>query len=330
MSSKGHVLITGGAGFLGSHLCGRLVADGYEVRCLDSFLTGSLENLGHIIEHPRFALVRHDVTEPIEVEGPLDFILHLASPASPKDYAKYPIHTLTAGALGTYNTLELAKAKRAVFLLASSSEVYGSPEVNPQHEGYWGHVNPVGPRSVYAEAKRFAEAIAVAYQRKHGLDVRIARLFNVFGPRMRPDDGRALPTFMMQALRNEPLTVYGDGSQTRSYCYVDDIVEALCRLMLVTPDARLPGEELILNLGNPDEISVLQLAREVRDAVNSRGQIVFEPLPQDDPRIRRPDIARARQLLGWTPKVTRLEGLRRVVPYFRSTLPTLANPSANA
>ena len=320
-------LITGGAGFLGSHVCERLIAEGHEVVCMDNLLTGSRENIRHLLESRRFAFIHHDVTKTIELEALLtssdapdpgftpQHVLHFASPASPKDYAMHPIHTLKVGALGTYHALGLAKAYGASFLLASSSEVYGDPEVNPQPESYWGNVNPVGVRSVYDEAKRFGEALAIAYHQTHGMDVRIIRIFNTYGPRMRLDDGRALPTFMVQALRNEPLTVFGDGSQSRSFCYVDDLVEGIYRLMLLTTPS-----QRIVNLGNPEEATILQVANEVLEVTGSSSQITFESLPQDDPKVRRPDIGRAKELLGWDPKVTRLDGLTRVVPYFRSAL----------
>ena len=323
-------LITGGAGFLGSHLCDRLIAEGHEVLCLDNLLTGSAENVRHLADHPGFSFISHDVTEPIyfdelldesqQGEGDLsvDHVLHFASPASPKDYARHPIHTLKVGALGTYHALGLAKAHGARFLLASSSEVYGDPEVSPQPEGYYGHVNPVGPRSVYDEAKRFAEAMASAYHHTHGLDVRIARIFNTYGPRMHLDDGRAVPTFMRQAIRQEPVTVYGDGSQTRSLSYVDDTVEGLYRLLM--HQRNTPDEELIVNIGNPDEVTVLQVAREVILVTGSASEVVFEPLPQDDPKIRRPDISRARCLLSWDPETGRSDGLSQVVPYFREAV----------
>lgn len=306
-------LVTGGAGFLGSHLCERLIEEGHEVICIDNLLTGALENLKTLREHKRFTFVHGDVTNPIEVEGPLDFVLNFASPASPKDYAQYPIHTLKVGALGTYQTLGLAKCKGAAFLLASSSEVYGDPEVNPQPESYRGNVSPVGPRSVYDEAKRYAEAIATAYHFEHKVRVRIARIFNTYGPGMRPNDGRALPNFMTQALRGEPLSVYGDGFQTRSFCYVTDMVDGLYRLL--NSDESGP-----VNLGNPEEVGVLELAKEVIEVTGSKSQIVFQPLPIDDPRVRRPDIAKARQLLGWEPTVPRWEGLKLLAPYFSSCL----------
>lgn len=316
-------LVTGGAGFLGSHLCDRLIREGHEVVCLDNLLTGRVENVKHLFGHPRFTFVQGDVTRPLEIEGPLDYVLHFASPASPKDYTQHPIHTLKVGALGTYHALGLARAKGAVFLLASSSEVYGDPEVSPQPESYWGHVNPVGPRSVYDEAKRYAEAITMAYRRVHGLDVRIARIFNSYGARMRTDDGRVLPNFMTQALRGEPLTVYGDGSQTRSFCYVDDMVEGIFRLMVWKLPSVRPGTASptpVFNLGNPDEVTILQLAREVIELTGSRSQIHFRPLPEDDPKVRSPDISKATVLLGWTPRVSRREGLKRTLPHFQEAL----------
>ncbi len=322
-------LITGGSGFLGSHLCDRLMAEGHRVLCVDNLLTGNAENVRHLQSNPNFTLIHHDVTEPIlinellagSIDPPpdvrIDNVLHFASPASPKDYARHPIHTLKVGARGTHHALGLAKAHGARFLLASSSEVYGDPEVNPQPESYYGHVNPIGPRSVYDEAKRFAEAMASAYLHAHGLDVRIARIFNTYGPRMRVDDGRAVPAFMCQAIRQEPLTVYGDGSQTRSFSYIDDTVEGLYRLLVCERHA---DDELVVNIGNPEEVTVLQVAEEIVEVTGSASSIVFSPLPQDDPLTRRPDITRARELLGWAPKVSRLEGLKRIVPYFRDTI----------
>jgi dTDP-glucose 4,6-dehydratase len=307
------VVITGGAGFLGSHLCDRFVAEGYEVVCIDNLLTGSVDNIAHLLGHRRFRFVHYDVTNYLYVEGELFAVLHFASPASPKDYQMHPIHTLKVGSLGTHKALGLAKAKGARFLLASTSEVYGDPLVHPQPEEYWGNVNPIGVRGVYDEAKRFAEAMTMAYHRYHGLQTRIARIFNTYGPRMRMDDGRAIPTFIVQALRGEPLTVYGDGRQTRSVCYVDDMVEGLYRLLL---------SEVVepVNLGNPDEVSVLQLAEEIRQLAGANSPIVFEPLPQDDPRVRRPDIRRAQELLGWEPTVERREGLLRTIADFRKRL----------
>jgi dTDP-glucose 4,6-dehydratase len=314
-------LVTGGAGFLGSHLCDRLLAEGHEVLCLDTLLTGRLENIGHMMDHRNFKFIQSDVTKPIEVEGPLDYILHFASPASPKDYERHPIHTLKVGALGTYHALGLAKAKGATLLLASSSEVYGDPEVNPQPESYWGRVNPVGPRSVYDEAKRYAEAITMAYHHTHHLEVRIARIFNTYGPRMRLNDGRALPNFMAQALTGEPLTVYGDGSQTRSFCYVDDLIEGVYRLLTYQPNKpNEPNEPLIFNLGNPDEVTILQVAREINEMTGSRSEVIFGSLPPDDPKVRRPDITKAKERLEWEPRVSRAEGLKQTIAYFQSSL----------
>jgi dTDP-glucose 4,6-dehydratase len=304
-------LITGAAGFLGSHLCDRLLQEGWEVEGLDNFLTGREENLAHLRGHPRFHFRRHDVTQPVEVPEPVELVLHFASPASPRDYLQNPIHTMKVDSLGTLHTLGVAKRYRARYVLASTSEVYGDPEVHPQPEEYWGHVNPVGPRSVYDEAKRFAEALAMAYHREHGVDVRVLRIFNTYGPRMRADDGRAVPTFIVQALRGEPLTVYGDGTQTRSFCYVDDLVEGVYRAAVADG---LGGT--VLNLGNPEEVQVRRLAELVRELVGTQVPIVHRPLPQDDPRRRCPDITRARRLLGWEPRVTLVEGLRRTVEFF--------------
>lgn len=306
-------LITGVAGFLGSHLCERLLAEGFKVIGMDNFLTGSPDNISHLFRDPAFDFYQYDVTKFVYVSGQLDYILHFASPASPADYLKHPIHTLKVGALGTYNLLGLAKAKKAVILLASTSEVYGDPTEHPQKETYRGNVNQIGVRGVYDEAKRYLEAIAMAYYRVHGVQVRIARIFNTYGPRMRTDDGRALPNFIMQALKNEPLTVYGDGTQTRSFCYVDDMVEGLWRLLL--SDYPFP-----VNLGNPDEVSILQVAKEVIELTGSSSQIVFKPLPEDDPVRRQPDISLARKLLGWEPVVSRREGLKRTIQYFREKL----------
>jgi dTDP-glucose 4,6-dehydratase len=304
-------LITGGAGFIGSHLCERFLGKGHDVVCVDNFITGSRANIEPLLANPRFRLIEHDVSRPLSVEGPVDFILHFASPASPVDYLNYPIQTLKVGSLGTHNALGLAKGKEARFLLASTSEVYGDPEVHPQREDYWGHVNPVGPRGCYDESKRFAEAIVMAYHRAHAVNTRIIRIFNTYGPRMRLDDGRVLPNFMGQALRGEPLTVYGDGSQTRSFCYVDDLVEGIDRLL---------GKEFPepVNLGNPDEVTILQFAREILALSGSGSEIAYRPLPQDDPRVRKPDIERARQLLGWEPRVVREDGLRRTLAYFQA------------
>ncbi len=303
------VLVTGGAGFIGSHICDDLLARGWDVVCMDNLLTGSLTNVAHIRE-PRFTFVKHDVTNFIEVEGPLDYVLHFASPASPIDYLELPIQTLKVGSLGTHRALGLAKAKRAKFLLASTSEVYGDPLVHPQREDYWGNVNPVGPRGVYDEAKRFAEAITMAYHRFHGLDTRIVRIFNTYGSRMRLTDGRAVPTFIRQALTGEPLTVYGDGSQTRSFIYVSDLVDGIWRLM----NAAFNNP---VNLGNPREMTLLELAKQVLRLSGARSEIVFRPLPTDDPKVRQPDISRARELLGWEPRVELDEGLRQTIEWYR-------------
>ncbi|HEX9659542.1 MAG TPA: UDP-glucuronic acid decarboxylase family protein [Rhodothermales bacterium] len=313
MKSRARTLITGGAGFIGSHLCDLFLQEGHEVICMDNFITGNPENIGHLIGNPRFHLIRHDVSTFVYVPGDLDYILHFASPASPADYLKLPIQTLKVGALGTHNLLGLAKAKEARFLLASTSEVYGDPLVHPQDEAYWGNVNPVGLRGVYDEAKRFAEAITMAYQRYHALETRICRIFNTYGPRMRLNDGRALPAFMTQALRGDPITVFGDGSQTRSFCYVDDLVSGIHKL-LVSPVAEP------VNLGNPDEISIRDFAYEVRDITGSSSEVIFRPLPEDDPKVRRPDISKAYTLLGWEPKVARPEGLRRTFSYFEASV----------
>lgn len=312
------VVITGGAGFLGSHLCDYFIARGDEVICLDNLITGSPDNIAHLFGHPNFRFICHDVTNFIYIEGEVDYVLHFASPASPMDYLRYPIQTLKVGSLGTHKALGFAKAKGARFLLASTSEVYGDPLVHPQPEDYWGNVNPVGVRGVYDEAKRFAEAMTMAYHRYHGLDTRIARIFNTYGERMRLDDGRMIPAFMTQALRGQPLTVFGDGSQTRSICYVSDMVEGIVRLL--ESDVVEP-----VNLGNPDEISVLALAEEIRQLVGSASPIEYRPLPQDDPKVRQPDISRARALLGWEPRVSRAEGLRRTAEYFRARLTVIAS-----
>ncbi|MFM8180192.1 MAG: UDP-glucuronic acid decarboxylase family protein, partial [Candidatus Kapaibacterium sp.] len=298
------VLITGGAGFLGSHLCDRFLADGYDVVCMDNLITGSTDNIAHLVGHPRFRFIHHDVTNYIFVDGSVDAILHFASPASPIDYLKYPIQTLKVGSLGTHKALGLAKAKKARFLLASTSEVYGDPLIHPQPEGYWGNVNPVGSRGVYDEAKRFAEAMTMAYHRYHDVDTRIIRIFNTYGERMRIQDGRAIPAFMTQAIRNEPMTVFGDGSQTRSVCYVSDLIEGIVRLL------NAPTHEPV-NVGNPDEVSMLRLAEEIRMLSKSASPIEFRDLPQDDPKVRQPDISRAQSLLKWEPKVQRAEGLER-------------------
>ncbi|HEV8439815.1 MAG TPA: UDP-glucuronic acid decarboxylase family protein [Methylomirabilota bacterium] len=303
------VLVTGGAGFIGSHLCDFLLTQGCEVVCVDNLLTGSTDNIAHIRD-PKFLFVKHDVTNYIVVDGQVDYVLHFASPASPIDYLELPIQTLKVGALGTHKALGLAKARGARFLLASTSEVYGDPMVHPQREDYWGNVNPVGPRGVYDEAKRFAEAMTMAYHRVHRLDSRIVRIFNTYGPRMRLSDGRAIPTFIGQALNGASLTVYGDGSQTRSFCYVSDLVDGIWRLM------QAPVNDPV-NLGNPREMTLLELARHVLELSGSRSEIVFRPLPTDDPKVRQPDIGRARALLGWEPKVDVEEGLRRTIEWYR-------------
>ncbi|HWF40589.1 MAG TPA: UDP-glucuronic acid decarboxylase family protein [Acidothermaceae bacterium] len=304
-------MITGGAGFLGSHLCERLLREGYEVLCLDNFLTGTPNNVEHLLGDDRFRLLKVDVTDWIHISGPVDAVLHFASPASPADYLQLPIQTLKVGSVGTFHAVGLAQEKGARFLLASTSEVYGDPQVHPQPETYWGHVNPVGPRGVYDEAKRFAEAMTVAYRDHREVDAAIVRIFNTFGPRMRPDDGRAIPTFISQALRGEPVTVAGDGSQTRSICYVDDLVEGIVRLL----QSDLPGP---VNIGNPHELSILQLAELIRDLAGSSSSIEFIALPQDDPLVRRPDITVATRDLGWTPQVDVADGLRRTIDWFRT------------
>jgi dTDP-glucose 4,6-dehydratase len=299
----GTALVTGGAGFLGSHLCDALLDEGHRVICVDNLDTGSLVNVEHI-QNERFLFMNHDLTEPLFLEAPVDVVFHLASPASPIDYQRLPLHTLKVGSYGTHHMLGLAKFKRARLLLASTSEVYGDPQVHPQQETYWGHVNPIGPRGVYDEAKRYAEALTMAYYRQQGVDTCIARIFNTYGPRMRPHDGRAIPTFLRQALDRKPLTVFGDGSQTRSFCYVDDMVRGLVLLAQ-------SGEHLPVNLGSPEEMSLLELAKAVIRVTGSTSEIVFEALPVDDPHVRQPDITRARQVLGWQPEIELEEGLRR-------------------
>ena len=315
-------VVTGGAGFIGSHLCEHFLSLGHEVVAIDNLLTGCEQNVAHLIGSPGFTLLKHDVTNHLSVNGPVDRILHFASPASPVDYLKLPIQTLKVGSLGTHKALGLARAKRARFLLASTSEVYGDPAVHPQPESYWGNVNPVGYRGVYDEAKRFAEAMTMAYHRAHGLETRIVRIFNTYGPRMRLDDGRALPTFFAQAIRGEPLTVYGDGSQTRSFCYIDDLVDGIDRLL--ASDVTEP-----VNVGNPDEVSILGFAKEIAALTGGASPIEFRSLPPeyaDDPKQRRPDISRAGALLGWAPRVRRAEGLRRTLEHFRSRLGAGAAP----
>jgi dTDP-glucose 4,6-dehydratase len=306
------VLITGGAGFIGSHLCDRFLADGHQVVCMDNLLTGKLENVEHLFGRDGFTFVKHDVTNYVHVPGPVHAVLHFASPASPVDYLRYPIQTLKVGSLGTHKALGLAKDKGAKFLLASTSECYGDPEVHPQPETYWGNVNPVGPRGVYDEAKRFAEAMTMAYHRHHGLDTRIVRIFNTYGPRMRLGDGRVVPAFLSQVLRGEPLTLFGDGSQTRSFCFVSDLVEGIVRLLAA--DHHDP-----VNIGNPEEHSILEFARIVQQVFGGGPEIRIEPLPVDDPKVRRPDIGKARELLGWSPSVGLAEGLRVTADYFRAT-----------
>jgi dTDP-glucose 4,6-dehydratase len=305
------ILITGGAGFIGSHLARSLLARGCEVVCMDNFITGSPENIEPLGRHRGFAFVEQDVTSYIALDGPLDWVLHLASPASPRDYLELPIQTLKVGALGTHNALGLAKAKRASFLIASTSEVYGDPLVHPQREEYWGNVNPVGPRGVYDEAKRFAEAMTMAYHRTHGISTRIVRIFNTFGPQMRLNDGRAIPAFMTQALAGTPVTVFGDGSQTRSFQYIDDLVEGIWRLM--SSNVTDP-----VNIGNPQEMTLLDLAKRIIRLAGGQSEIVFQPLPEDDPKVRQPDITRARTLLGWEPRVDTDEGLRLTFDWFRA------------
>jgi dTDP-glucose 4,6-dehydratase len=295
-------LVTGGAGFLGSHLCDHLLEKGHRVICMDNLDTGSLQNIEHIRD-PNFEFVNRDLTEYVEIPGPVDFVYHLASPAGPIDYMRLPLHTLKVGSYGTHNSLGLAKHHRARFLLASTSEVYGDPQVHPQPESYWGHVNPIGPRGVYDEAKRYAEALTMAYHRQQGVDTAIVRIFNTYGPRMRPHDGRAIPTFLRQALQDRPITVFGDGSQTRSFCYVSDLVDGIIRLAE-------SGAHMPVNVGNPNEFTLLELARAVIDVTGSRSEIVHEALPTDDPKVRQPDISLARELLGWEPRVELRDGLR--------------------
>jgi dTDP-glucose 4,6-dehydratase len=305
------VLITGAAGFLGSNLTDRFLADGHEVVGMDNFITGNPANLKHLEREPRFEFIEHNVTEEIKVGGKLNGVLHFASPASPVDYLELPIQTLKVGSLGTHKTLGVAKEKGARYFLASTSEVYGDPQVHPQPETYWGHVNPIGPRGVYDEAKRFAEAMTMAYQRYHNLDTRIVRIFNTYGPRMRPSDGRVVSNFIVQALKGEPLTVYGDGQQTRSFCYVQDEVEGLYRLFM--SDYKLP-----MNVGNPDEFTVRELAEQVLALIGGKSKIEKRPLPEDDPKVRRPDITLARKILGWEPKFKLKDGLQKTIEYFRS------------
>lgn len=305
------ILVTGAAGFLGSHLSRYLLAKGHSVIGLDNFITGNIENIKDLFGNEKFSFTKYDVTNYLHVPGKLDAVMHFASPASPIDYLKHPIPTLKVGALGTHKALGLAKDKKAIFMIASTSEVYGDPQVNPQHEGYWGNVNPIGPRGVYDEAKRFAEAMTMAYHRYHGVQARLLRIFNTYGPNMRLRDGRAVPNFMVQALNNKPITVYGDGSQTRSLCYVSDLIEGIYRLLR-------SGHNGPVNIGNPHEITLLELAQAVKKITGSRSRIIFRPLPTDDPKVRRPDISKARKLLKWEPKVGLEEGLKKTVAYFRS------------
>ncbi|TGD82222.1 UDP-glucuronic acid decarboxylase family protein [Hymenobacter wooponensis] len=313
MSDKKRILITGGAGFLGSHLCDRFLAEGYQVIAMDNLITGSMENIEHLLDNEDFEFIEHDVSTYVSLPGKLDYILHFASPASPIDYLKIPIQTLKVGSLGTHNLLGLAKTKNARILIASTSEVYGDPEVHPQVEEYFGNVNPVGPRGCYDEAKRFQEAITMAYHTHHGLETRIIRIFNTYGPRMRLDDGRVLPAFLSQALRGENLTVFGDGSQTRSFCYVDDLVEGIYRLLL--SDYPLP-----VNIGNPTEITIKEFGEEIANLTGVEFKPSYHPLPQNDPMKRKPDITKAREILGWEPKVDRAEGLRRTLEYFKESV----------
>lgn len=311
------IVIAGAAGFIGSHLCDRLLAEGHAVVAVDNFLTGNPANLEHVADHARFAFQQWDITQPFTIEGAVDIVANLASPASPKDYLEHPIETLDVGSAGTRNMLELAREKGARFLLTSTSECYGDPQVHPQVETYWGNVNPVGPRSCYDESKRFAEALTMAYHRKHGVRTNIARIFNTYGPRMKLDDGRVVPAFLDQALRGEPLTVFGDGSQTRSFCYVSDLVDGLYRLM--QSDERYPT-----NIGNPAELTILQFAEEIRRMTGATSPIAFRPLPEDDPKQRKPNIEKARKLLGWEPKVRLEDGIRLTVEYFRGLQATVA------
>ena len=306
-------IVTGGAGFLGSHLCDRLLKEGHEVVCIDNLLTGDTANIAHLSGNKNFKFIYHDVTNYIFIDGDVDFIYHFASPASPIDYLKVPIQTLKVGSLGTHKALGLAKAKKARFFLASTSETYGDPLVHPQTEEYWGNVNPVGPRGVYDEAKRFAEAMTMAYHRYHGLETRIVRIFNTYGERMRVGDGRAIPAFLSQALRGEDVTVFGDGKQTRSVCYVSDLIDGIYKLMM--SDYSMP-----MNIGNPNEVTMLDLAREIIELTKSGSSIVFQDLPQDDPKVRQPDITKAKNILHWEPKVNRTEGLQRTVEYFKKKL----------
>ncbi|MBF0484688.1 MAG: SDR family oxidoreductase [Candidatus Omnitrophica bacterium] len=308
--AKQHVVITGGAGFLGSHLCDRFIEEGCKVFCVDNLITGNLENVAHLARNKDFTFIKHDISKPIEIKGKVDHVLHFASPASPIDYMKYPIQTLKVGALGTHNALGLAKVKKSRFLVASTSEVYGDPLVHPQKETYWGHVNPIGPRGVYDEAKRFGEAITMAYRRTHNVDTKIIRIFNTYGPRMRIQDGRVVPNFIYQALKGEPLTIYGDGKQTRSFCYYSDLVEGIVRLLY--SDQAGP-----INVGNPSEFTILEFAKLVLKISGSKSKLVYQPLPTDDPKQRRPDITLAKKYLKWSPQVKLPEGIKTTLEWFR-------------
>ncbi|MGA8658113.1 MAG: UDP-glucuronic acid decarboxylase family protein [Chthoniobacterales bacterium] len=312
-SSKKTAVVTGGAGFLGSHLCDRLISEGFRVIAIDNFITGGSDNIEHLAGNPDFRFIRHDVSEFIFVPGPVDFVFHFASPASPIDYLEHPIPTLKVGALGTHNTLGLAKDKGAAFCLASTSECYGDPQVHPQNEDYWGNVNPIGPRGVYDEAKRFAEAMTMAYHRYHRMDTKIVRIFNTYGPRMRLRDGRVVPAFISQALNREPLTVFGDGSQTRSFCYVSDLIDGIFRLAM-------SGHHGPVNLGNPQEMTIKQFAEKILEITGAKLEISYKPLPVDDPKVRQPDITRARKLLSWEPKIAFEDGIRKTIDYFRPRL----------
>jgi len=313
-------VVTGGAGFLGSHLCDRLLAEGWEVLAVDNFVTGAAENVEHLAKNAKFKLENEDVSEnrALEVDGEVGYVLHFASPASPPDYLKHPIATMMVGSMGTQNALELALRKKAKFFMASTSECYGDPEISPQREEYWGHVNPVGPRAVYDEAKRFSEAMTMAYHRHHGVDTRIVRIFNTYGPRMRLNDGRALPNFVFQALSGQALTIYGDGKQTRSFCYVDDLIDGIYKLML-------SDEHMPVNIGNPQEITILEFAERIRKHFDNVPEIIFEALPQDDPKRRCPDISKAKRILNWEPKINLEEGLKRTLAYFKQEFSRLQN-----
>ncbi len=313
MQKKKTAVVTGGAGFLGSHLCDKLINKDMKVVCIDNLITGNINNISHLFENENFLFIKHDITNYIYVNDDVDYILHFASPASPIDYLKLPIQTLKVGSLGTHKALGLAKEKKARFLLASTSEVYGDPLIHPQKEDYWGNVNPIGPRGVYDEAKRFAEAITMAYHRYHGIETRIVRIFNTYGPRMRLNDGRALPAFISQAFKGEDITVFGDGSQTRSFCFVSDLIDGIYNLLL-------SDEVYPVNIGNPDEITILDFAKEVLKITNSKSKIVFNPLPEDDPKIRQPDITRAKNILKWEPKIDRKMGLEITIDYFINSL----------